>query len=99
MHIVICWDIKGSNPRRSEINTKLKGCLKGYSWVRPLSTFYVVKIASDAQRTAIKKSMTEVVSSIPDKVHFVISPTMAGGRYGGWLPRSMWDKLNKRSDP
>lgn len=78
---------------------KLKESLRGYSWVRPLTTFYVVRTNSEADRSLIKDRLVEVASSAGATVHIVISPTMSGGRYDGFLPSDFWPTLNERSDP
>lgn len=99
MHVVISWDIKADQPQWKEIDTELRGCFERFSWARPLSTFYVVKLRSVEDRAAIKERLLAVVQRTSAKVHFIVSPAIAGGRYAGWLPKSMWEKLNQRSDP
>lgn len=99
MHIVVSWDIKTAQPKWGEIDEKMKLCLNGYSWVRPLTTFYVLKIAGESERTVIRDRLLAVAKEAGVTVHFVISPAMAGGRYDGYLPSDSWAKLNERSDP
>jgi hypothetical protein len=99
MHIVISWDIKTGQPKWDEVDEALKKCLEGYSWVRPLTTFYVVKIGSETDRNLLRDRLTKVVQGAGVTVHIVISPSMAGGRYDGFLPSDTWPKLNERSDP
>ena len=99
MHIVVSWDIKTAKPKWDEIDEKLKKCLEGYSWVRPLTTFYVVKTNAEADRTIIKDRLVAVAKGDSATVHIVVSPSMSGGRYDGYLPSDAWEKLNKRSDP
>lgn len=99
MHIVVSWDIKTTQPRWGEIDERLKEGLKGYSWVRPLTTFYVVRTNGETDRGLIKDRLVAVARSVSETVHIVISPTMAGGRYDGFLPQDSWSKLNERSDP
>ena len=101
MHIVVSWDIQtdAKSAKWIEVNGKLREGLKGYSWVRPLTTFYVVRVASDADRTVIRDRLVEAAKPAGITVHIVISPAMAGGRYDGFLPKDTWGKLNERSDP
>ena len=99
MHLVISWDIKIGKPKWDEIDEKLKKCLDGYSWVRPLSTFYVVRTNSENDRTILKDRLVAVAKAETVTVHIIVSPSMAGGRYDGYLPTDAWEKLNKRSDP
>ena len=98
MHIVISWDIKTSQPHWGTIDTKMQEGLSGYSWVRPLSTFYVVKTVSEQDRAIIRDRLLKVAKSASKTVHFILSPTMSGGRYDGYLPNDSWEKLNERSD-
>lgn len=99
MHIVISWDISTKDQRWDEIDKKLREGLSGYSWARPLSTFYVVWIASEADRGAIRDRLVEVARSVTETVHIVLSPMMSGGQYDGFLPKDMWEKLKERSKP
>lgn len=99
MHLVVSWDISASGDRHTEINDNLKAGLDGYSWARPLTTFYVVRINAESDREAIRDRLVKVAGGVSEKVHVVLSPVMAGGRYDGYLPKDMWDKLNQRSDP
>jgi len=99
VHIVISWDISASGEKHAELNKKMREALQGYSWARPLTTFYVVKIDSEADRSTIRDRLLAVAEPASESVTFIVSPAMAGGRYDGYLPSDMWDKLNKRSDP
>ena len=99
MHIIVSWDISASGERHSELNKKMREGLDGYSWARPLTTFYVVRIETEAARDTIQSRLELVAKTAPEDVNFVVSPAMNGGRYNGFLPKDMWDKINKRSDP
>lgn len=97
MHVVVSWDIKTEGPRWSEIDDGMRTALKPHSWVRPLSTFYIVRVASDVERRLLKDRLREVVTSVPEKVHYIVTPAMVGGSYSGWLPKDMWEKINLRT--
>lgn len=99
MHIVVSWDISAAGDRHAELNKGMKEALSGFSWARPLTTFYVVKVDSESDRTMIQSRLLEIARSEAASVNFIVSPVMAGGRYDGYLPSDMWEKLNKRSDP
>jgi len=99
MHVVVSWDISTGKPRWDEINERLKEGLSGYSWVRPLTTFYVVRIGSEADRAILRDRLVAVARSVAETVYIVVSPAMAGGRYDGYLPKDTWPELNERSDP
>lgn len=97
MHVTLSWEITATGERWTQINNALKGALKGYSWVRPLKTLYVVKVDSAEDRQELKDSLLAVIRSTQEKVHLVITPPMDGGSYTGWLPRDLWDKINQRT--
>ncbi|WP_144401577.1 hypothetical protein [Isoalcanivorax pacificus] len=97
MHIVISWDISAEGNRWNTINDEMKECLSGYSWVRPLKTFYVVKVNSSNHREQLITALQSVAKSNSEKIHFVASPAMTGGSYNGWLPKDLWDKIGERT--
>lgn len=98
MHIVVSWDIKAEGEQWKSLNAQLKECLSGYSWVKPLTTLYIVKVDDKEDRGLIKDSLAEVCRANPKLINLVISPAMQGGRYGGWLPKSMWPKIRERTE-
>lgn len=97
MHFIVSWDIQSEDKEWDEIDSQLKECLKGYSWVRPLSTFYIVRVPGQKEWERIKKNLQAVAESSTAKTHFVVSPLMYGGRYDGWLPKTAWPKIRKRT--
>lgn len=97
MHFIVSWDTKAQGERQSEINSALKGCLKGYSWVRPLVAFYIVKVDSQKDWDSIFECLTNVARQYKREANFVLSPLMEGGRYNGWLPKNLWPAIRKRS--
>lgn len=97
MHIAVTWDISTSGDNWSSINERMRDVLKPYSWARPLSTFYVVKVNGEHDRTAIKEGLTAIASSSSSKIHFVVTPLMSSGSYDGYLPKDMWDNINQRT--
>jgi hypothetical protein len=98
MHCIISWDISKENPEWEELNDTMKKCFSGYSWVKPLSTFYIVKIDDTSERDTIKEAMVKVCRKNSKKINFIISPVLEGsGVYGGWLPKTLWPKIRKRT--
>ncbi|WP_157648208.1 hypothetical protein [Burkholderia ubonensis] len=97
MHVTVSWDISAAGDKWNEINEKMKGALKGYSWVRPLKSVYVVNVDSAEDRLELKNNLIEVVKSSDERVNFIITPPMDGGSYSGWLPKSLWEKINQRT--
>ena len=44
MHVMVSWDIRAENPRWEEINEEFKARLKDYSWIKALTTLYIVQV-------------------------------------------------------
>ena len=97
MHIAVSWDITASGERWTQIDERMRAGIQAYPWVRPLSTFYVVRIYSDADRMQIQSSLTSVAGSAGVSVHFLITPAMVGGQYQGYLPADYWTQINERT--
>ena len=97
MHVTLSWEITATGDRWMQVNNALKAALKGYSWVRPLKTLYVVEVKSAQDRQELKDALLAVIKATPEKVNLVITPPMEGGSYTGWLPKDLWDKINQRT--
>jgi hypothetical protein len=100
MHITVAWDIEATPDRIKAINGEMKAALQGFSWVRALSSLYIVKLDDLDDRDTINEKLKSVANeaAADEKVHFLISPAMDGGRYQGWLPKRLWPKINARID-
>lgn len=97
MHIAVTWDINSSGDSWSSINDEMKNVLNPYSWARPLSTFYVVRVNSEHDRTTIINELTAIASRSSFIINFVVTPLMSSGAYDGYLPTDMWDNINERT--
>ena len=97
MHFIVSWDIQSEDKEWDEINSRLLECLEGYSWVRPLSTFYIVRVPSQEAWEGIRENLQAVAESSTATTYFVISPLMYGGQYDGWLPKTAWPKIRERT--
>jgi hypothetical protein len=97
MHALVSWDIKSEGDEWNRINEAMRECLRGYSWVKPLSTFYIVQIDDATDRADLKDDLVSVCKQNPGKVHFVISPALTGDSYSGWLPKTLWPKIKQRT--
>lgn len=94
MHIAVSWDIT-DGPDRSELNERMVAVLNPYSWIRPLTTFYIIQ--TDVYgRQAIQDGLISVGRMYPSRVHFLVSPLMSGG-YQGFLPNNLWAQINERT--
>lgn len=99
MHCIISWDIEAENQKWTQLNEELKKCFLGYSWVKPLSTFYIVKVDNTDERDSIKESLTKICIQNPKTINFIISPAIEGsGTYSGWLPKTFWPKIKDRTE-
>lgn len=97
MHFVISWDILASGERWNTINNSLIGVLRPYSWTKPLTTFFVVRVDNQLQWQTILSNLTTTSQGFPENVNFIMSPLMQGGTYNGILPQNMWNEINQRS--
>ena len=98
MQVLVSWDIKAEGAEWKELNEELKACLEGYSWVKPLSTLYIVQVEDAHDLLNLKESLTEVCRDHPKLIHFVMGPPVQGGNYDGWLPKSLWPAIRKRAE-
>ena len=97
MHCVVSWDIKSEGEAWKRLNNQLVEQLKGYSWVRPLNTFYIVQISSQAHWASLLGKFQAVVKDDSKEINLVMSPAMQGGRYDGMLPKDTWEEINNRT--
>ena len=98
MHFVLSWDIEAEGQKWTEINEAMKQGLSGYLWVRPLTTFYIVKANSQHDWDTIQKNLVGVAKRYSEEISFIMSPLMDGGRYNGWLPKDLWPKIRERTE-
>lgn len=96
MHCVVAWNVVATGATGREVNEALRECLRGYSWVRPLPSFYIVQIADEYVWAVIRASLVEVARAHPKAVNIVVSPAMEGGTYAGWLPKKLWPAIRGR---
>src|SRR6267378_7940468 len=95
MYLVISWDISAVNPRWSQINDQMVACLKGYQQVRPVNTFYMLKVTGAAQRTAIMTCLKGVIDRTSEQVIYIISPLLTTHGWEGWLPQDRWPLIEQ----
>lgn len=98
MHIIVSWDISAEGADWKQLNERMVGVFAPYSWIRPLNTFYIVKVNSEAQREAVHADLLTAARSTPHRVLFIVSPLIDGKRYEGLLPKETWPELNLRTD-
>ena len=99
MHITVSWDIKNCDTDEwNELNDSLKKTFKNYSWVKPLSTYYIVQINDFDDRKIIRQELINLCKINKGKINVIISPIIEEGKYSGWLPSKLWEKIKKRVD-
>ena len=98
MHFVLSWDIAATGKERETLEEALKACIKSYSWVRPLTTVYVIKINTNSEWPKILDALSKVAQSYEPKIRFIMSPPSTGGKYNGWLSNNLWNEINKRTE-
>jgi hypothetical protein len=91
MHLVVSWDV-AAGPQRDDIVAALLEVLRPYPWVRPLTTFYIVRATGD-QREAIVAGLLAVTERFPNRISLVVSPLMQGA-YAGALEAEQWQQIN-----
>lgn len=97
MHFVISWDIKTQGERRSSIESLLFAGLKNFSWVRPLTTFYIVQINTLNDWNNLFNYFISISKYYQNEINFIMTPPMSGGRYNGLLPQNLWKDINNKS--
>lgn len=96
MHIAVSWDItEGGLPSRNEISEMMVAVLKPYSWVRPLTTFYIIN-TDVFGRQRINDGLLAVGQAYPTRVKFLITPVMQGP-YLGFVAQNDWPEINERT--
>lgn len=98
MHVMVAWSINSKDlSHKAQIYDALREELKSYSWVRALGDVYIVKITSEEDRKILGNGLKAVAKKFGE-VNLIYSPAMEGGRYNGWLPRTLWAKIRQRVD-
>lgn len=96
---MLSWDISAEGERWKEINSSLVAALKPHSWVRPLKTVYVVKVASESAASALNQRLVAIARGVKEDISILMTPTMSGGTYDGFLANDTWEKINRRTEP
>ncbi len=94
MHFVVSWDIPVTTVNREGLESQLIGCFNSYQYVKPLTTFYIVKVSSQTEYSNILTNLQTIGKSIPGGFRLVISPLMTGGRYDGLHDNETWQTIN-----
>jgi hypothetical protein len=101
MHFTLALDIKATDTnRRKEISSHIWDVLlSNFKRAKRLSgTLIIIKINSDQDWKNILNGLTEYINNQPEKIHFIMTPPMTGGRYQGLLAKGDWDFINEITD-
>lgn len=101
MHLVLSWDIKvdsEDSEEWSQANEALKECIKNHDWIKPLKNFYIVKVDSQIDFELLRSKLQSKIMKYPGKINYIMSPLMVGGKYLGWLPKSLWPKIRSKTE-
>ena len=74
MHFVVSWDIQSKGASTEEIDKTMMAGLHGYSWLRLLSTFYVLEVDSEHDWYEIQKRLLSIAQHYSGEVNFLMSP-------------------------
>jgi hypothetical protein len=96
MHLAVLWEVRVSGEQAAAVEQSLRDALKGYSWVNPLSSYYVVQVGGESDRQLIRERLLTFARANSGVVRFLITPLMKGN-YTGWLQGSAWPKLRERT--
>jgi hypothetical protein len=100
MYLIVSWDIKAPNQEMWDAaNKHLRAALKNCSWVRVLTTFYVIRIGGMSDRASILSGLQSAVANLAPttRVLFLVSPALPPGSFDGILPAEDWPHVNERT--
>ena len=97
MYCVISWDISAVNPRWREIDDQLRACIQNFTYVRPVNTFYLVRISSADRIEAIRKCFDAVKQNTKESISYILSPAFAGHTWSGTI--GDWPNVNAITQP
>lgn len=92
MYFVVSWDIPDAS--WDQRNENMKACFSHYEWIKPLSTFYLVKCSSAQDYSAILSQM-QTLASNGKGVWFVSAIIYSSSGWDGWLNKEDWPKIRE----
>ena len=97
MHFIVSWDIPSTQTNRHHIESQLVDTFKKFPYVKPLTTYYIVKVDTQAQYSSVIANLQNVGKTAGNGFKMVISPVMNGGRYNGLHDNETWNLINQIS--
>ena len=74
MHFIVSWETKPGCKQEGAINDAMLAGLGGHSWIRLLSSFYVIEIDYGSDWSAIHKNLLSIAEGFSGEVNFLMSP-------------------------
>jgi hypothetical protein len=74
MHFVVSWEIKPKGSKQGEINTAMLQGIQGYSWLRLLSTFYILEVDARHDWNVVHEKLLAIAQRYQNEVNFLMSP-------------------------
>jgi len=74
LHFIVSWELKTQGNRQMEINKAMLEGLHGYSWLRLLSSFYILDIESEHDWNMIHERLLSTAERFKGEVNFLMSP-------------------------
>lgn len=96
VYFVVSWDISASNPVWSQIDERMRNCFANYRSIRPVNTFYMVKVANGDQYRTIFNALQRTAQTTEENgtnIYFVMSPLFTVTGWDGWLQPDLWPKV------
>jgi hypothetical protein len=93
MHFTVSWDISAKEPQWSAIDEQMRNCFKNYPQVRPVNTYYMVKVTSARDYDQIHNALLNIAQNSSITIYFIMSPLLNTSGYKGWLPQDTWTKI------
>ncbi len=94
MHFVLSYDLGADGTRRAEIEEKIQKIINKYRNVKRLTTFYIIHVGNSLEWENIRSQLTNLSVEIPERLHFIMTPLMDGGKYNGILLEGQWEEVN-----
>lgn len=95
MHFVFSYDLAvPAGQRRNEIVEGIENILNTQRNVRRLSTFYIVHVNNINEWETLRQQFTGLSQTIPETLHFIMTPPQQGGHYNGLLATGEWNEIN-----
>jgi hypothetical protein len=94
MHFLVTWRFRNPERRNEAVIVELISAFSGQSFSKAMEDTFVVSVASQEDYKSIIGKLTQVAKDYTKEIHFMATPPISFGKYNGWLPKSVWEKVN-----